>query len=84
MFSDAFDETSNMRPPRLFFRHEPSNRIAVTGDDDRLAALDLIEQLGELRLGYRGLNLPHNILTGQFDQSIYTPFSRIPQEPRIP
>ena len=59
-----FDGAVEPLASRLVIRHQPRDRLAVTRDDDRLAALDLIEQFGKLGFRHRGLNLLHNILIG--------------------
>lgn len=52
-------------------RHDAGDRPAVAGDDDRFAALDRVEQPGQMRLGLGGLNLAHIDLvsTSRIDQS---------------
>ena len=46
------------------------DRAAVAGDDDGLAALDLVEKLGEAGFCLQGLNFTHRMVPiGQSDQS---------------
>jgi hypothetical protein len=51
----------------LIVGHQSCDGLAVARDRDGLAALDRVEQLGELGFGHRGLNLLHFILTGQIN-----------------
>jgi hypothetical protein len=44
------------------------DRLAMTGDDDRFATLDLVQQFRESRLGVGRFDVFHD-WTGQFDQS---------------
>src|SRR5204863_6514316 len=54
-------------------RYDAGNRLAMSGNDNRLATFDRIEQAGQVRLGFGGLNFAHrtSVWTGQFDQSKY-------------
>jgi len=47
---------------------QPGDGLAVSRDHHSLAALDLVEQFGELGLRNRGLNFFNGTLTGQFDR----------------
>ena len=63
-----FDDRSvDLGLPQMGFRHDPGYRATMSGDDNCLPALDVIEKLGEVSLGLRGLNFAHNHLTSHFD-----------------
>lgn len=44
--------------PRLF-RHNPCDRLPMSRNNQCFTALDLVEQRGEVSLGFGGLNLAH-------------------------
>jgi hypothetical protein len=46
----------------VHFRDDPGNSAAMPGDDERLAAFHVIEQLGQVGLGFGSLNLTHKVL----------------------
>ena len=52
----------------LRLRYQASDCPAVPGDDNSFAALDLVEDLRQMRFCFRGLNLSHNRIW--FDWSI--------------
>ena len=47
---DAGDGRLGLYLPAIGFGHDAGNGAAVAGDDDGLAALDLVEQAGQVRL----------------------------------
>jgi hypothetical protein len=54
--------------PQMQFGHDSGYRATMSGDDNCLPALDVIEKLGEVSLSLRGLNLAHvKALTSRFD-----------------
>ena len=46
---------------QMRFRHDPGYRATMSGDDNRLPALDVIKKLGKVNFGLRGLNFAHEI-----------------------
>ena len=44
---------------RCAFGHDPGYRATMSGDDYGLPTLDVIEKLGKVSLGLRGLNFAH-------------------------
>ena len=44
---------------QMRFRHDPGDCATMSRDDYGLPALDVIEELGEVNLGLRGLNFAH-------------------------
>ena len=68
-------EAVNRRLPTGSFpdasRDEMGDRLAMTGNGDSLAELDVSQKLGQPRLGLGGLDFTHvNIPTGQINQMI--------------
>jgi hypothetical protein len=53
------DRPVDFGSPQMRFGHDPGYRTTMSGDDNCLAALDVIEKLGEVSLSLRGLNLAH-------------------------
>ena len=53
------DRSVDLGLPQIGFRHDPGYRATMSGDDNCLPALDVIEKLGEVSLSLRGLNLAH-------------------------
>jgi hypothetical protein len=51
--------------PQVRLGHDPRYGPAMTSDNERLAALHVVKQLGQMGFRLGGLNLAHN-----FDQSI--------------
>jgi len=49
------------------FRHDPGDRATMSGDDYGLPTLDVIEELGKVSLGLRGLNFAHANSSSRFD-----------------
>ncbi len=45
--------------PQMRFRHNPGYRATVSGDNNGLPTLYVIEELGKVSLGLRGLNFAH-------------------------
>ena len=45
--------------PQMRFGHDSGYRATMSGDDNRLATLDVIKELGKVSLGLRGLNFAH-------------------------
>ena len=45
--------------PQMRFGHDPGYRATISGDDYGLPTLDVIEKLGKVSLGLRGLNFAH-------------------------
>jgi hypothetical protein len=45
--------------PQMELGHDSGYRATMSGDDNRLPALDVIKKLGKMRLCLRGLNLAH-------------------------
>jgi len=43
----------------ICLRHDPCDRAAVTGDDESLAPLDIVQQLKQTGFGFGGWNLAH-------------------------
>jgi hypothetical protein len=41
------------------FGHDPGYRATMSGDDDVLHTLDVMEKLGKVSFGLQGLNFPH-------------------------
>jgi len=41
------------------FRNDPGDSAAMSGDDERLSFLHLIEELRKMDFGLRSLNFPH-------------------------
>ena len=69
---DAFDRLVNFLLPKVRLGHDPGDGPPMTRDNDGLPALDIIEQLGEMRFGVRSLNFAHAVslfLVGQSDWS---------------
>ena len=67
-YIDYIDDRSvDLGLPQMGFRHDPGYRATMSGDDNCLPALDVIEKLGEVSLGPRGLNFAHYHLTSHFD-----------------
>jgi hypothetical protein len=58
-FAEARDRLVDLGLPPLRLWHEPGDRPAVAGDDDGFAALDVVEDLRQMRLRFRGLDLSH-------------------------
>ncbi len=48
---DAFDRLVNFLLPKVRLGHDPGDGPPMTRDNDGLPALDVIEQLGEMRFG---------------------------------
>jgi hypothetical protein len=56
--------------PQVRFGHDPGYRATMSGDDNGLPTLDVIEKSGKASLGLRGLNFAHGgspIDSSQFD-----------------
>jgi hypothetical protein len=53
--------------PKIDLRHDAGDRLAMSGDENGLAALDRVEQAGQTRLGFGGLDFAHK--DPQLDQS---------------
>jgi hypothetical protein len=45
--------------PQMRFGHDSGYRATMSGDDNGLATLDVIKELGKVSLGLRGLNFAH-------------------------
>jgi hypothetical protein len=56
---NAFDCPVNFLLPAMRFGHDAGNGLPVPGDDERLAALDVVEQARQMRLGFGRLNFAH-------------------------
>jgi hypothetical protein len=56
------DGSPNIRLPGSPIRHEPGNRPPVAGDDDGLAALDLVEQARQLSLSVGSVNFGRHVV----------------------
>ena len=70
----AFDRLIDFLLPKVRLGHDPGDGPPMTRDNDGLPALDIVEQLGEMRFGVRSLNFAHAaslFLVGQFDWSEY-------------
>jgi hypothetical protein len=62
------DSSIDLGLPQMQFGHDSGYRATMSGDDNCLPALDVIEKLGEVSLSLRGLNLAHvKALTSRFD-----------------
>ena len=61
------DRSVDLGLPQMGFRHDPGYRATMSGDDNCLPALNVIEKSGKVSLGLRGLNFAHNHLTSHFD-----------------
>ena len=69
-FAETQDRLVDFGLAELSLRYQASDRPPVPGDDNSFAALDLVEDLRQMRLCFRGLNLSHNgISIGLFDWS---------------
>jgi hypothetical protein len=53
------DRSIDLSLPQMEFGHDSGYRATMSGDDNRLTALDFIKKLGKMRLCLRGLNLAH-------------------------
>jgi hypothetical protein len=53
------DRSVDFGLPQMRFGHDPGYRATMSGDDYGLSTLDVIEKLGKLSLGLRGLNFAH-------------------------
>ena len=53
------DRSVDFGLPQMHFGHDPGYCATVSGDDDGLPTLDVIEKLGKVSLGLRGLNFTH-------------------------
>jgi hypothetical protein len=53
------DRSIDLGLPQMQFGHDSGYRATMSGDDNCLPALDVIEKLGEVGLSLRGLNLAH-------------------------
>src|SRR5215813_14086703 len=60
-FVDLGHDASQFGLTAIFLRYDPSNRFAMSCNDNGLAALDRIEQGEQTRLGLGCLNLAHGI-----------------------
>jgi hypothetical protein len=45
--------------PPVNLRHNPRDATPMTRDNQRFAPLDIIQELGQVNLGFRSLNLSH-------------------------
>ena len=59
--SDIFHCLLRLLPAALGIGSDAGDRPAVTEDDDRRAAFDLVEQLRKMGLRHRGLHLAHGV-----------------------
>jgi hypothetical protein len=59
---DVLDRLVDLRLPAMNLRHQSGNGAAMTGDDNRFAALHGIEKPRQVGLGFGGLNFAHEIL----------------------
>src|SRR5260370_21869090 len=67
-FADTRQRSVDFFLPSIHFGHDPRDRSAVPGDDERLTALHIVKQLRQMGFGFRSLNLTHtSLLTGRFD-----------------
>ncbi len=53
------DRSVDFGLPQMRFGHDPGYRATMSGDDNRLPTLDVIEKLGKVSLSLRGLNFAH-------------------------
>jgi hypothetical protein len=67
-FLDVLDSLIDFPLPAVRLRNNSRYGPAVPGDDDRLAAFDLVEQLREAGLRFGGLYFSCHL---SFDQSIW-------------
>ena len=54
------DRSVDFGLPQMRFRHDPCYRATMSGDEYGLPALDVIEELGKVSCGFRGLNFAHS------------------------
>src|SRR5271157_2630140 len=68
-FLDLRNHAIQLGLTAIGLRYDAGNRLAVSGDDDGLTALDRVEKAGQLRLGLGRLDFAHDdgphILTSQ-------------------
>ena len=53
------DRSVDFGLPQMRFGHDPGYRATMSGDDNGLPTLDVIEKAGKVSLGLRGLNFAH-------------------------
>jgi hypothetical protein len=58
---DFFHGAQGIGATFVFFSYQPSDWFAVAGNNNRLTALDVVEEFGEMRFCHRCLNSLHNI-----------------------
>jgi hypothetical protein len=56
---DALDRAVDLLLPAMSLGHQARDGAAVVGDDDGLAALDVIEELGQMGFGLGDLDFTH-------------------------
>jgi hypothetical protein len=66
---DALDRTVDFATALIALGYEARDGTAVAGDNQSLSTLHVIEQLGEMHLGFGGLNFTHDQLP-LFDWSV--------------